>query len=222
MKDGSVRDHYGSGNEWELHLRRSLFRENERAQLNSIMVLLANCSLNDEEDEWEWGKEKSKVYSVSSGYATLDEEMEARGVDSRQHLWKSVWETKVPTNIKFFMWVTRQLWEDLVTVKGETRLALNNCSDVKAFLLGWTKFNSREVAFHIWEILPAAVLWVIWRTRNETIFNEGEVVYEKMVQAVKASVWSWLIISNKGMETRNAFKFTDLIYGWRLVMNEVW
>ncbi|KAF5202579.1 hypothetical protein FRX31_007834 [Thalictrum thalictroides] len=63
MKDGSVRDHYSETNGWELHLRRSLFRENERSQLDLLMGLLVDYTLNDEVDEWEWVKEKSKSFS---------------------------------------------------------------------------------------------------------------------------------------------------------------
>ncbi|KAF5184314.1 hypothetical protein FRX31_026099, partial [Thalictrum thalictroides] len=82
--------------------------------------------------------------------------------------------------------------------------------------------SSREVAFHIWAILPAAVLWVLWRTRNDAIFNEGEVVYDKTIQAIKAAVWSWLNISSRAMEAKQSLKFTDMLYGWRTVMYEQW
>ncbi|KAF5192074.1 hypothetical protein FRX31_018339 [Thalictrum thalictroides] len=79
-----------------------------------------------------------------------------------------------------------------------------------------------HLAFHIWSVLPAAVMWVIWRTRNEAIFNEGKVDCDLMLQAVKASLWSWMNISSRALEARKTFTYTDLLYGWRMVMREDW
>ncbi|KAF5178726.1 hypothetical protein FRX31_031684, partial [Thalictrum thalictroides] len=64
------------------------------------------------------------------------------------------------------------------------------------------------------------MMWVIWRTRNEAIFNEEKVDCDLILQAVKASIWSWMNISNRALEARKAFTYTDLIYGWRMVMRE--
>ncbi|KAF5189073.1 hypothetical protein FRX31_021339 [Thalictrum thalictroides] len=72
MKDGSVRDHYSETNGWELHLRRSLFRENERSQLDLLMGLFVDYALNDEEDEWEWVKEKQKGENVVIVYCSFN------------------------------------------------------------------------------------------------------------------------------------------------------
>ncbi|KAF5201039.1 hypothetical protein FRX31_009372 [Thalictrum thalictroides] len=65
-------------------------------------------------------------------------------------------------------------------------------------------------------------MWVIWRSHNDVIFNEGKVTYDRTVQAVKATVWSWLNISSRALEARQSLNFTDVLYGWRLTMSEQW
>ncbi|KAF5178681.1 hypothetical protein FRX31_031732 [Thalictrum thalictroides] len=264
MKDGSVRDHYEDGYGWNANLRRTLFRESERTQLDSLMGMLGNVSLNEEEDEWEWVLEKSNVFSVKSCYEFLEKEVYIRESGNVQFPWKRIWEDKIPTNVKFFKWTfhwdrlltvdrlqklglimpnrcglckeaeengdhiflncrfTRRVWEELVTVKADTRYTLNNCTKAKEFMLEWKDFNSKDLAFYVWAILPSAVLWVLWKLRNEVIFNDGQVVFEETMTVIKATIWSWLEMNTRAMEYRKAFKFTDMLYGWRLIMCEQW
>jgi hypothetical protein len=41
----------------------------------------------------------------------------------------------------------------------------------------------------IWE----AVVWVIWRARNETIFNNGIARWKELVEEVKVLSWRWVL-----------------------------
>ncbi|KAF5204559.1 hypothetical protein FRX31_005851 [Thalictrum thalictroides] len=91
------------------------------------------------------------------------------------------------------------MWEDLTAVNGEVRHSLDSYSSAKALFVNWTQFKSMNLAFHIWTVLPFAMFWVIWHTRNEAVFNEGKVNCDKILHTVKAYPWSWMNISSRAV-----------------------
>ncbi|KAF5193044.1 hypothetical protein FRX31_017367 [Thalictrum thalictroides] len=218
LKSGSVREHFANGDGWNLHLRRSLLRESEQLHLEALMVLLSSVTISEGDDEWEWTRDKTKIFSVRTCYAMLDEVMNPRREDGVHFPWKRVWEPNIPISVK----VTRRLWEELLVVKGETRHAFTSWTSADEIFRNWRVFNSKDLAFHVWAALPYAVVWVLWRVRNEAIFNDGRVEFEHIKMTVMATVWNWMNMSNRALEARQGIKFTDILYGWRMVMREVW
>ncbi|KAF5196697.1 hypothetical protein FRX31_013715 [Thalictrum thalictroides] len=89
-------------------------------------------------------------------------------------------------------------------------------------LQSWKDFNSREVASEIWAILPYALLWTVWRVRNEVIFQGGTADEYKVIQRIKATIWGWLNMSHMAKSLRDKFQFTDTLFGWQYVMIEQW
>ncbi|KAF5178147.1 hypothetical protein FRX31_032264 [Thalictrum thalictroides] len=59
MKDGLVEDHYDSGGNWDLKLRRTMFRGGEVQQLQDLNEILQSIELEDEEDTWQWNLSKN-------------------------------------------------------------------------------------------------------------------------------------------------------------------
>ncbi|KAF5176189.1 hypothetical protein FRX31_034224 [Thalictrum thalictroides] len=89
-------------------------------------------------------------------------------------------------------------------------------------LESWSEFKSKEVVAAMWDILSYALIWTVWRVRNEVIFRDRVADCNKILQRVKATIWGWLNISKKSMELRKQITFTDVLFGWRYVMVEQW
>ncbi|KAF5182471.1 hypothetical protein FRX31_027942 [Thalictrum thalictroides] len=75
---------------WNLHLRRSLFRESERRELQSLNDILGEVVLNEEKDEWEWIWAKEKSFTVKSFYNQLwfSKQSDEREEESTLHLFQ--------------------------------------------------------------------------------------------------------------------------------------
>ncbi|KAF5203367.1 hypothetical protein FRX31_007046 [Thalictrum thalictroides] len=75
---------------WNLHLRRSLFRESEWRELQSLNDILGEVVLNEEKDEWEWIWAKEKSFTVMSFYNQLwfSKQSDEREEESTLHLFQ--------------------------------------------------------------------------------------------------------------------------------------
>ncbi|KAF5204616.1 hypothetical protein FRX31_005797, partial [Thalictrum thalictroides] len=83
---------------WNLHLRRSLFRESERRELQSLNDILGEVVLNEEKDEWEWIWAKEKSFTVKSFYNQLWFSKQSDERLAMDFPYKLVWEVDIPTN----------------------------------------------------------------------------------------------------------------------------
>ncbi|KAF5181453.1 hypothetical protein FRX31_028960 [Thalictrum thalictroides] len=113
---------------------------------------------------------------------------------------------------------TRQLWEVLLVVHPDARHALPCWNTVLEVLQNWPVWNGRSLAAEIWDVLPYAVMWTVWKSRNAIIFDNVNVSAGMIIQHIKASVWQWLNMSSRAMELREKVQFSDLVHGWRYVM----
>ncbi|KAF5185180.1 Reverse transcriptase zinc-binding domain, partial [Thalictrum thalictroides] len=106
LKGASVRDmRQGTenGDIWQIQLRRSL-RDWERPVLDDMLERIGVAVFTEERDCWCWKWSKKGSFTIKSMYKHL--------VDDKFSLIRSrevfptdlVWETALPTNIKFFFW----------------------------------------------------------------------------------------------------------------------
>ncbi|KAL8552774.1 hypothetical protein ACS0TY_001455 [Phlomoides rotata] len=62
----------------------------------------------------------------------------------------------------------------------------------------------------------SCVVWVIWKLRNDVIFNNVEVCFDKVVEEIKARIWSWFVTKDFGCMR---FSFNDWLANPRLVLS---
>lgn len=51
-------------------------------------------------------------------------------------------------------------------------------------------YHSRSEHF-VGGMLWFATVWSLWLHRNEVIFNNGNLDFEKVIDSIKVSVWTW-------------------------------
>ncbi|KAF1871614.1 hypothetical protein Lal_00020408 [Lupinus albus] len=60
---------------------------------------------------------------------------------------------------------------------------------------------------HVWSIILLAMVWALWRSRNDSIFNNVRLSSLQILDAARVNVWLW-IINILGM---NYFAYSDWI-----------
>lgn len=78
---------------------------------------------------------------------------------------------------------------------------------VSSLFLWWTfqKFNSK--AQQIWNCIPLAVLWSLWKFRNEFLFENKTLDWEEVTELIKVRVAFWVKSSLKIDYSINDFHY---------------
>ncbi|KAF9626636.1 hypothetical protein IFM89_037429 [Coptis chinensis] len=82
--------------------------------------------------------------------------------------------------------------------------------------INWPFYNSERFKAITWKLLPYAVCWSVWVTRNKTIFQNKNVSMEKVICLVKGTIWFWL----DAYEDRRDHHFYELVFDWENLINE--
>ncbi|OVA20973.1 hypothetical protein BVC80_8831g18 [Macleaya cordata] len=86
----------------------------------------------------------------------------------------------------------------------------------------WCMLGSIEQLLQVWPVLklpvrgkklvvaiPHAVIWSIWKSRNNAIFNEDKVAVHKIILLLKGLLFSW-----RELEWARNFRFESFIFNW--------
>lgn len=65
----------------------------------------------------------------------------------------------------------------------------------------------------IWKMIPLAIMWPVWKLRNDCIFNEAQPTLNDLADLVKIRVAMWAVFSLK------EFKYSvhDVLYNLKQV-----
>ncbi|KAF5194773.1 hypothetical protein FRX31_015637 [Thalictrum thalictroides] len=103
-----------------------------------------------------------------------------------------------------------RIWERILAPLITQTLSLHNFLTVEAFLLAWPRPAGNEFGVRVWKLAPYAVLWSIWRARNDNIFR-GRVRNAMQVQKeAMAYLWNWMAND----EHRKEHHFRELLLEW--------
>jgi hypothetical protein len=85
---------------------------------------------------------------------------------------------------------TMQVWYQVMKWLGLVVIPPPNLFMSLEMLIGYAKGKrQKEGLVLIW----ISFMWVIWKVRNDRIFNNGEVNVEDMVDQIKVLSWQWFI-----------------------------
>lgn len=75
-------------------------------------------------------------------------------------------------------------------------------------LLWWKSSNLKKDRKLIWEVIPAAILWTIWNTRNALVFENTTPQWDNITELIKVRVALWV----KSKMGGNNFSIEDFLF----------
>ncbi|KAF5184428.1 hypothetical protein FRX31_025984 [Thalictrum thalictroides] len=106
-----------------------------------------------------------------------------------------------------------QLWASLI----QSPFIFSNLfgmDSIQEWLVAWPERKGPEITRWIWNLLPVAVIWVIWKNRNDKAFRDREFSVSKLEKEIKCTIWYWC-----GVWTgRKHYFFRDLMVSWKDIL----
>ncbi|XP_028053947.1 uncharacterized protein LOC114258241 [Camellia sinensis] len=149
-------------------------------------------------DGLRWNADKSGVFTVASAYKWNEV---SSGVFAK--LGAFIWKNVAPPKMQFFgCW---RIWSNVINWWGVSWMLSGSVSRLLQWWDGYS-FNKKEKV--IWKIIPLAVLWSIWRQRNELIFSGTHVDLERLRELIKIRIALWFRASNPSF----CYSVTDIVH----------
>ncbi|XP_062112468.1 uncharacterized protein LOC133823623 [Humulus lupulus] len=156
------------GGGWDDDILQDLFTERDKELIYQIPL-----GSNDNHDSWYWLYEKNGVYSVKSAYKMLQKNKGSWSPSANSGFWRGIWQLKVPPKVK-----NMNCWRLLF---GAAR-----ASAEMTFSAWWqqaVQTGDREEME-----LGAVLCWVLWKIRNELVWNKINLVVNKVVFLTKLTL----------------------------------
>ncbi|OVA11575.1 hypothetical protein BVC80_1169g48 [Macleaya cordata] len=81
-------------------------------------------------------------------------------------------------------------------------------------LQSWHGLKFSKEGRKLWKLIPHAVFWMLWKTRNELIFRSASCSFQEIIIKIKGVLYGW----RKGLGLLGQFHFQDLVFGWERVV----
>ncbi|XP_028112697.1 uncharacterized protein LOC114310805 [Camellia sinensis] len=119
---------------------------------------------------------------------------------------KMLWSNVSPQKVQFLGWLSwkRKLktlvFLNRIGVLGHNVLGLQWIvpATVESLFLWWSGFKWRTLENKIWRAMPLAIMWSIWRFRNEVVFNGQEAVLGEICELIKLRIIFWVTAHTMG------------------------
>ncbi|KAF5202354.1 hypothetical protein FRX31_008057 [Thalictrum thalictroides] len=82
-----------------------------------------------------------------------------------------------------------ELWAYLIGHNSSLYANIFTADTVMEWLLAWPAGQSQPFSELLWKLLPYAIIWIIWKHRNEGIFKDKEINLRGMANEVKGVLW---------------------------------
>ncbi|KAE8704873.1 hypothetical protein F3Y22_tig00110435pilonHSYRG00103 [Hibiscus syriacus] len=194
-KSGKVKEfrvNNASGWVWDIQMRRNL-ADWEVEQWMQLISMLNNTSpFPTEDDCWIWlGNAPPRVelfvWQLVQHRVPVKEELAKRGVaeivDQRCVLCGR--EVESVSHLFLHCRVVWGLWSSFLKM-WNVSLVTPKCT--MEFLILWDDFMTNSL---IWRFIPRAVMWSVWKCRNEIIFQKGKLDLVRLSFIVRFRVASW-------------------------------
>lgn len=64
-------------------------------------------------------------------------------------------------------------------------------SSMEAILHWWSGTKCKFQVKEIWKVVPLALMWSVWKLRNECLFKEAKPYFVELIELVKVRVAMW-------------------------------
>ncbi|KAF5190550.1 hypothetical protein FRX31_019866 [Thalictrum thalictroides] len=102
------------------------------------------------------------------------------------------------------------VWEETMHPLGNAQPDPRLASGVQEWLRNWPVATPTPLGEKIWKLTPYAVIWTIWKKRNEWIFRGRTCSVQRVCMEVRWYLWYWMA----GSVLRRNHHFNELIQGW--------
>lgn len=85
--------------------------------------------------------------------------------------------------------------------------------NIKQVLQDWKSWNMESLSMRgraVWKCIPFAICWVLWKERNERIFEDKSVVEWKIPNMVLSYLFHWM----SPLVLFRELKFSDWMLEW--------
>ncbi|CAL5330043.1 unnamed protein product [Camellia sinensis] len=106
-----------------------------------------------------------------------------------------------------FVW---RLWSNIVKWWG---LQWVLSGSVNGLLQWWFGCKMKKLEKKIWAVIPLAILWSIWKHRNDCVFSDIQPNWEELCDIVKVRVAMWI----KASPMDAVFSVNDLVFNLQQV-----
>ncbi|XP_060968346.1 uncharacterized protein LOC133035920 [Cannabis sativa] len=158
--------------EWDNEIILDMFNDRDQRLIWQIPL-----SAMSTDDSWYWAKENNGFFSVKSAYRLQQKTFSRPGTNSPANLWKRLWNLKLPPKTK---------------VPAVAPAAMLFTSWFEAGLISWREEESVE---------EAMVLWSIWNTRNDVVWNAKIPMMEEVTQLAKITYVDWFNAQKAAADT---------------------
>ncbi|OVA05142.1 hypothetical protein BVC80_8895g8 [Macleaya cordata] len=84
--------------------------------------------------------------------------------------------------------IAREVWDFISSSFNITACAPPT---VELLLCSWHRFKLPVKGRKLWQAIPYAVIWTLWKTRNEAVFQNEEVSFPKIILLLKGTLFYW-------------------------------
>ncbi|KAF5191236.1 hypothetical protein FRX31_019183 [Thalictrum thalictroides] len=102
------------------------------------------------------------------------------------------------------------IWEDVLSPLRSHGLSMSNFITVEALLNAWPRARGTEFGLKVGKLAPYAVIWSVWRARNDSIFRNRTRTAEQVRKEVMAFLWNWMANDDQ----RGDHHFRELLLDW--------
>ncbi|MCH81167.1 LINE-1 reverse transcriptase like, partial [Trifolium medium] len=178
--------------------------------------------ITDVEDRWVWKPNEAEGFSVKSMYVVLEGVLLPQSLlnDFESVVLKNIWKSAVPSKVCALAW---QLCLDRIPTKENLcrRRIVRNDDSLCSLWLGTMVVLPPDVMMSYGQLVGCggnkkirkgfsivwlAFVWVIWRVRNDRVFNNVNGAVEETVDKIQRMSWQWYL--NK------TTKGSSLLYEW--------